>query len=618
MSASNTNKESRSFIRSIPESMRNYPHGLYDKNPIFKINKGKIGKSFSLLAEQTIEKVSQGLRVLVVDGYHGVNWNLFRSRIDKELRERGLKVKWMNMEDCFAIPEVINKKISPFLGGKDPLFGTHYPFGIEVFFDASKVGNFRIAAAIARGDKAGDLSIFYGCGASLIELWDELWYIDYPKDLLQIDVRKGKTTNLGCKTFSSFEDFYKRSYFVEWPAQNRLKRDLLPQIDKLVDMQNPETPTYISGEDFRETLHELSESPFRVKAWFFPGPWGGKYMQHHIGLDPDQPNFAWSYEIITPENGILIGDGEDKLEFSFDFLMYQENKRVLGENAARQFKYEWPIRLDYLDTIDGGNLSIQCHPRPNFIKKEFGETFTQDEAYYIVNSKPASTVNIGLTESCDQDEFREAVELSLKTGKEIDIYRFVNQELSKPHDLFLIPNGTVHGSGKGNLVLEISATPYIFTFKIYDWARKDLEGKLRPLNIERAWENIRFERKKSYVKKHLIAKPKLLKQGRGWKEYVLYDSKYTFYNIHRVDFDNEYEMVTEKKAFAINLVEGQECEITSKNGRKIEMHYHESMIVPAAVEKSKVVNKGNIPCKLVMVYVRPEVGISEPLNNPND
>ena len=85
--------------------------------------------------------------------------------------------------------------------------------------------------------------------------------------------------------------------------------------------------------------------------------------------------------------------------------MFQENERTLGEEESKQFKYEWPIRLDYLDTINGGNLSTQVHPRQNYIQREFGETYTQDETYYITIAKPNAKVYIGLTEDCDPEEF---------------------------------------------------------------------------------------------------------------------------------------------------------------------------------------------------------------------
>ena len=289
-------------------------------------------------------------------------------------------------------PNEIKKRIEPFLGDDDPIFGKHYPLGAEVFFDANKIAEYRIKASIDRGNKAGDLTIFYGCGSSLIELWDQIWYVDIPKDLIQELARKGEAKNIGQEKQNTFGDFYKRSYFVEWPALNRLKKTLLPEIDLLIDLQDIDTPSFISGEYFRLALNEISHSPFRLRPWFYPGPWGGKFMQGHMGLDPNQPNFAWSFEMIVPENGIIIEKEKKRLEFSFDFLMFQENKNILGKNAAKQFKYEWPIRLDYLDTIDGGNLSTQVHPRPNYIRENFGETYTQDETYYIVASKPGANV----------------------------------------------------------------------------------------------------------------------------------------------------------------------------------------------------------------------------------
>jgi mannose-6-phosphate isomerase class I len=296
--------------------------------------------------------------------------------------------------------------------------------------------------------------------------------------------------------------------------------------------------------------------------------------------------------------------------------MAGEYRRVLGEEAGRQFFGEWPIRLDYLDTIDGGNLSTQCHPRPEYVRREFGETFTQDETYYIVNSKPGARVYLGLTDACDPQEFRAALEESQREGKEIAIDRFVHSEPSGPHDLFCIPNGTVHCSGQGNLVLEISATPYIFTFKIYDYLRRDLEGNLRQINIARAFENIRPERRASWVKDNLVARPRLLREGAGWKESVLMDRPEFFYEIHRLEFEKECELHTDDRGLAVNLVEGERVALTAANGTTTGLAYLESMIIPAAAGRIRIVNGGKRPCKLVLVFVRPGTGSAFPLNDP--
>jgi len=611
-------KNSDPFLSPLPEDMKKFPRGPYEIFPSFTPRTGTITSGYGELSKKILKKIPSGLRVLMIDGYHGVDWFTFLANFNENLQSHGVNADLYNMEECLKDTVEIRRHAAEFLGGNDPLFGKHYPFGMEIFFKAEKISDFRIQASIFRGDKSGRLSIFYGCGAGLLELWDELWYIDIPKDTIQFASRNGKLTNLGENRILTFGDFYKRSYFLDWPALNRQKRQLLPEIDLLIDLRESDQPRAIDGIKFRKSLHELSETPFRVRPWFLPGPWGGKFTQDHMGQNPDEPNMAWSYELITPENGILLEKNGVQLEFSFDFLMFQESERILGKHAANQFKYEWPIRLDYLDTIDGGNLSTQCHPRPNHIRTNFGETFTQDETYYISNSKPGSKIYIGLKDSCDPDDFKKSLEESINKGIPIDIDNFVNSEPSKPHDLFLIPNGTVHCSGKGNLVLEISAMPYIFTFKIYDYLRKDLDGNLRPLNIERGFDNIYFNRKEEWVKENLIAIPELFREGNGWKEFVLYNKAFTFYNIHRAEFEREYNFNTQDKGFAANLVQGESVEVINENGRSAPLRYLESMIIPAAAGEVQVINKGEKPCKLILVYVRPEIGISQPLNDPSD
>lgn len=577
----------------IPVKKGKQDSSSYDINPSHPIAGGKIEIGYCTLADRIAKE-----KTVTLDGYVGVDWDEVISAMVSCLEESGFSVSTFDMRKCLKPERKINALVEPYLGGDDPVFGHRTTLTLKDYFDPEKMDTIQI-------DKTADIQLIYGTGASQSNMDGFLVYFDLPKNELQFRSRANSITNLGLSKAKSSKQSYKHFYFVDWIVLNREKKKLLPEIAIIVDQQRPEEPTWMEGEVLRNNLSKLSKSYFRVRPWFEPGVWGGKWMKERFsGLNPDVPNYAWSFEMIVPENGLVFEQGGTLLEVSFDMLMFHERENVLGK-AAKRFKDEFPIRFDFLDTFEGGNLSLQCHPEPKYIKENFGENFTQDETYYILDAADDAKVYLGFRQDIHPKKFKEALKHSEETGEELDVEKYVMRLPAEKHDLFLIPHGTVHCSGKDTMVLEISATPYIFTFKMYDWQRLDLEGKPRPINIERAFDNLNFERKGKTVAETLISKPVVSASGATWKKVHLPTHPDHFYDIYRYEFEDEVVIETLDQCHILMLVEGTSIALDLVEESKT-FHYAETFAVPAATGSYKLLNTGKTRAKVVVVFVRDE------------
>jgi len=584
----------RSAQSLLPKRSAATSPGEYNMYPAYALEDGKIEHGFDDLARHL-----SGHSQIAIDGYVGVLWDHFRTQLDTSLRKQGVNAHWVSVDSALHAPAEIDRLVEPYLGGNDPLFGKRFAGELIDFFN-------RDALARLAAQAGADTIIFFGTGAALITQEAYRVYVDVPKNEIQYRSRAGSIRNLGAAQPHEPGVMYKRFYFVDWVVLNPHKATLLPKIDLFIDEQDPGNPALITGDALRATLTEISHSYYRVRPWFEPGPWGGQWMKEHIaGLVKEGiPNYAWSFEMIAPEQGLILDSGGHLLELSCDLLMYHDPYAILGQHAER-FGYEFPIRFDFLDTIAGGNLSVQCHPRPSFIREHFGETFTQDETYYILDCQPAAKVYIGFREDSDPQHFRLMLEHSLDEGTPVDIDRYVMAIPSEKHKLFLIPNGTIHGSGADNLVLEISATPYIFTFKMYDWLRLDLSGKPRPLNIERAFDNLYFHYRGDLVERELIAQPYVLERGEDWQVIHLPTHVSHFYDVHRLEFSTSVKVDTGDSPHILMLVEGSSVILETRSGKRQRFNYAETFIIPAAADEYQLINESDVTARVVKAFLKP-------------
>jgi predicted NBD/HSP70 family sugar kinase/mannose-6-phosphate isomerase class I len=566
--------------------------GHYDIYPAFPLGSGKIYEGSNTLAAWIAQQ-----QTVVIDGYEGVLWNKLVDDLSVAPALEGKKVRWFHVSAAMKPAAEIAQVIAPFMGTSDSIFGKITDATLSDWFYADKLRQIR-------PDTEADINVLVGCGAALAGWNAPLAYVDLPKNELQFRMRAGAITNLGADTVANDRDMYKRAFFVDWPVLNEHKRTLLPAIDIIIDGQRPNSYLMMSGNDLRTGLAMMSRNFFRVRPWFEPGVWGGTWMKEHMdGLNEEAPNLAWSFELMTSENGLMFESDGYRLEVSFDFLMYHDHKAVLGDCAER-FHYDFPIRFDFLDTFDGGNLSVQCHPRPAYIKEEFGMPFTQDETYYILDCRHGSAVYLGFQEGINPSAFHQALQESERNDKEIAVTRYVQKHPAKKHDFFLIPNGTIHASGKDNLVLEISSAPYIFTFKMYDWLRLDIDGCPRPLNIEHGMKNVYFERKGDMVKEELISKPYVLSDDSTCTITHLPTHSDHFYDVHRYTLKTEIHVDTNRNCHVWMLVEGMSVLLETAQGMKQRFNYAETFVIPAAAGSYKLINENNKPALLVKAFIK--------------
>jgi mannose-6-phosphate isomerase class I len=510
-------------------------------------------------------------------------------------------------EECLKTPVELRAMLDPVLGD-DRVFGRMNEIRLEDYFDAVRLREMQAAVKCAA---AKTHVVVIGAGATFVSPSDAATvYADLARWEIQLRWRRGAAGNLGLNNpDDGFAAKYKCGFFVEWRAADRLKRRLLPKLDFLLDTNQPQTPKLISGDAFRQGMAMAATQPFRVVPYFDPGPWGGHWMEEVCDLPRDVPNHAWCFDCVPEENSLLLGFGEHRVEVPAIDLVFSHPRELLGERVFARFGAEFPIRFDFLDTMGGGNLSLQVHPLTAYIREKFGMNYTQDESYYLLDAGSDATVFLGVKENISREEMIQGLYRAQQGGEAFEAEKYVNRWPARKHDHFLIPAGTIHCSGANSMVLEISATPYIFTFKLWDWGRLGLDGVPRPIHLEHGVANIQWNRTTKWVAENLVSRVQPLASGDGWREERTGLHSLEFIETRRHWFTGTTSHDTGDGVNVLNLVEGEEAVVESPSGafEPFVVHYAETFIVPAAVVAYTIRPCGRArdrECATIKAYVR--------------
>ncbi len=507
--------------------------------------------------------------------------------------------------DLFKSPSEIELLVSSVLGD-DPVFGRMNSLEIEDFFDTAKLAS---AREQVKNWKHG-LLVIVGTGASLLsEEPNLLVYADLARWEIQQRQRRNAVGNLGADNLQeSPGQKYKRAFFVDWRVADHLKKSLLRKVDFWLDT-NGDVPKLVTGRAVRDGLKQIARRPFRVVPYFDPGPWGGHWMEAVCGLPTEVPNYAWCFDCVPEENSLLLSFGETRVEIPAMNLTLLYPRELLGDAVFSRFGAEFPIRFDLLDTMGGGNLSLQVHPKTQFIREHFGMQYTQDESYYLLDAGENGSVYLGTRSQINRDAMIRELKVAQTNSHSFRAEAYVNKFPAKKHDHFLIPAGTIHCSGKNTMVLEVSATPYIFTFKLWDWDRLGMNGLPRPIHLEHGLTNIVWNRDTEWVRKNLINRIESIEEGPGWREERTGLHELEFIETRRHWFTSSTPHDTLETVNVLNLVEGEEAIVESPTGAfdPFVVHYAETFIVPAAVGEYRISPIGRSfgkQCGTIKAFVR--------------
>lgn len=465
----------------------------------------------------------------------------------------------------------------------DVLFGYISNVRLSEYFDKEK--NEKLHQRISEGGQY----IIIGTGAGYVTSSDvPVVYADLARWEIQQRFRRHEVKALGIDRHEEAPSLqYKRGYFNDWNICDAHKDELFysGRIRFWLDHNDRKQPKLITHSQLTEGLRQTVARPFRVVPFFDPAPWGGQWMKEVCDLNREEQNYGWCFDCVPEENSLLLQTENETLEFPSQDLVLWQSKPLLGERVWSRFGRSFPIRFDFLDTMGGGNLSLQVHPTNEFAHREFGLAYTQDESYYLLDAADDAVVYLGLKEGIDSVQMIEDLRAAQRGEISFPAEKYVNKFHARKHDHYLIPNGTIHCSGQNSMVLEISSTPNIFTFKLWDWNRLGLDGKPRPINVERGKDVIQWERTTPFVMEQLYNHFEVLSQEEGIQEERTGLHANEFIETRRHTFSKTVEHDTQGGVNVLNLCEGEEVSVESPTGafEPFIVHYAETFIVPAAV-----------------------------------
>ena len=561
--------------------------------------------------------------VVGLDGYTTARWDLLVSLMGRECDLLGLSFESVDCNaatlksgreiDAMIDPLLIwDTKIDPTL-----LYGKVYHGGYEGLIDTAKAAAF--IKDIPARKAPGKMVAVYGYGClipAFRDLYDVKCWFDLTPMNSMLRIRAGEYANLGKQHTGIINRTIRRCYYCDFENAVQLRKALFAsgELDWYFLDNDRAHLQMMPFETFADICAQLVKYPFRAKPCYLEGVWGGTYMKKQRHLPEKMRNAAWVFDFIPMEVSVLVEAGGEKLDINYCSFVHKEGIRLMGETCVRKYKGYFPIRFNWDDSYHStGNMSIQCHSGGAFNVENYNEFGRQDESYYVVITGHEAKTFIGFRDDADIPAFFREIEAADTEHKECDYMKYVSYEESKPGLQVMLPAGTIHSSGRNQVILEIgSLTIGSYTYKMYDYLRLDFDGKQRPIHTHLGELNVRQDRRHSVIHdpsspEYIVQEPRLADKGEGWEEYILGENSQMYISLRRLEFERSCVQDTRGERFhVLTLVDGEKIRIRSEAHpeRFFDLEFMEIACVPASMGRYVIENLGKEPIRVHKTQLR--------------
>jgi hypothetical protein len=566
-------------------------------------------KLAGILAEKLASAAGKNI-IVAFDGYTSADWTRMLNCLSHAFVTKGIEMEQTDFSEVYKSEEEIHAMIDPTLEWDkdiDPtlLFGHVFQGDYNALFDAEKLKDFagRMDSAKKASGK-GKIIIVYGYGClekGLRRLYDVKCYFDVTPKETTLRIHRGQFKNYADKTARPVNQIIRHCYYFEYIIAVKLRGELLRNhiLDYYIPSDNLDGMQLLDRETAEDIMNNLIKYPFRCKPVYLEGIWGGSYVMKLRNLPETMRNCAWVFDLIPMEVSVVVEAGNAKVEIPFSTFIQQEGVPMMGETCVKKYGGYFPIRFNYDDSYHStGNMSIQCHSGAKFNIDNFDEFGRQDESYYVVASGHHAKTFLGFRDDADIPQFFKDIEQADKNHKAVDYMKYVNYEESKPGLQVMIPAGTIHSSGRNQVVLEIgSLTIGSYTYKLYDYLRLDFDGKQRPIHTKLGEKNLVTDRRTEWVRNNIVQKPRIARSGEGWAEYIIGEHDLLYFTLRRLEFEKSIKDDTEGKFHVLSLVDGEHIRIRSVKdpSKYFDAEYMDIVIVPADMGEYVIENLGKEP-----------------------